>query len=336
MSTNDQINPNLVQAESNLSTKTNEIQPAAQEQSILKFRRVQIIVNPASGQEGLRLPGLNKVLNDLGIEWEMFVMRRGGEAGERAKQAIEAGVDAVVVYGGDGTVLEVASALSGSDVPMVIMPGGTANVLSVELGIPHDQTQAALLLGGAPNAIRALDMAGLIGGKGKDGDLMFFHLGVGIEGAMHANADRDAKDRSGMMAYVLSALRTLTNPITSHYTMTLDGETVEADGINCMITNFGSVGLGGITLSRTIDISDGLLDVIVIQDTNISSLLAAAANAVASGELAQPLLQWQAKEVQITVDPPQPIVVDGELLKVDQVKVQIVPHAVRVVVPAKA
>ncbi|HVU10706.1 MAG TPA: hypothetical protein VHD90_05480, partial [Phototrophicaceae bacterium] len=205
----------------------------------------------------------------------------------------------------------------------------------VELGIPHDQTQAALLLGGVPNAIRALDMADLIGGKGKDGNLLFFHLGIGIEGAMHASADRDAKDRSGMMAYVVSALRTLTNPITSHYTMMLDGQTVEADGINCMITNFGSVGLGGITLSHTIDISDGVLDVIVIQDTNISSLLAAAANAVTSGELAQPLLQWQAKEVSITADPPQPIVVDGELIEIDEIKVRIVPQAVRVVVPAK-
>jgi YegS/Rv2252/BmrU family lipid kinase len=300
-----------------------------------KFKHVYIIVNPASGQEGLSLPGLNKVLNDLDIEWEMFVTRKADDASKYARQAVEAKVDAVVAYGGDGTVLEVASKLSGSGIPLVIIPGGTANVLSVELGIPHDQTQAALLLGGVPNAVRSLDMATLAGGS-ENGDLLFFHLGAGVERMMHEQADRGAKDRSGMMAYVVGALRTLGNPPTAHYHMTLDGQEVEADGINCMVTNFGSVGVPGITLSHAIDVSDGLLDVIVIQNANVSTILSAAANAVASGELAQPLLQWQAREVTITSDPPQPIVVDGELVKVDQIKVKIVPQAVRVVVPASS
>ncbi len=305
----------------------------------LKFKRVHIIVNPASGQHGLNLPALNKVLNDLEIDWEMFVLRRGGEAGERAKQAVDAGVDAVVVYGGDGTVLEVASGLAGSEIPLIILPGGTANVLSVELGIPADQTQAALLLGGAPNKVRVLDMGSLAGAgldEAKDDNLLFFHLGMGIEGAMNENADRGAKDRSGMFAYIVGALKTLSNSPVAHYHLTLDGETVEADGINCMITNFGSVGVPGIKLSNKIDMSDGLLDVIIIQDANVSSLLSAAANAVASGELAQPLLQWQAREVTVVADPMQKIVVDGELIEIDKVSVRVIPHTIHVVVPAAA
>jgi diacylglycerol kinase family enzyme len=113
---------------------------------------------------------------------------RSGEAGERTKLAIEAGVDAIVVYGGDGTILEVASNMAGSNIPLVILPGGTANVLSIELGILWDQNQAALLLGGVPNMIRVLDMGVLVGGKrDKDSqdDLFFFHLGMGLEGEMH-------------------------------------------------------------------------------------------------------------------------------------------------------
>jgi YegS/Rv2252/BmrU family lipid kinase len=311
--------------------------PSVQAPPFLKFQRVHIIVNPASGQNGLNLPELNKVLKDLEIDWEMFVTRKGGEARERAQQAVAAGVDAIVVFGGDGTILEVASSMSGSNIPLVILPGGTANVLSVELGIPRDQTQAALLLGGAPNAIRALDMGALVGARrdgDTNGDLLFFHLGIGLEGTMHEEADREAKDRSGMFAYVLSALKTLSNPTMAHYHLVLDGEVVEADGINCMITNFGSVGVPGITLSHAIDMSDGLLDVVIFQDANISSLLAAAANAVTSGELAQPLLQWQAREVTVTAEPAQKIVVDGELIEVDSVTVRVMPQVVRVVVPA--
>lgn len=309
----------------------------ANEAAITRFRRVHIIVNPASGQTGIDLPALNKLLHDLDIDWEMFVTRRGGEAGERARQALAAGVDAIAVFGGDGTVLEVASAIAGNDTPIVILPGGTANVLSVELGIPADHVQAAQLLGAAPNAIRALDMGALMGahpGGGDSDELLFFHLGIGLEGHMHQEADRDAKDRSGMLAYVVAALRTLSNPTTAHYTLTLDGETVEADGINCMVTNFGSIGVGNIKLSHTIDVSDGLLDIIIFRDANVGSLLSAAANVVASGEMAQPLLQWQARDVEIAVDPPQSVAVDGELVEVESVHVRVVPQAIRVVVPA--
>jgi YegS/Rv2252/BmrU family lipid kinase len=319
---------------------SNDMMPAetpVPERSILKFPRVHIIVNPASGQVRLNLPALNKVLQDLQIDWEMFVTRKGGDAGERARQAITAGVDAIVVYGGDGTLLEVASAISGTGVPMVIIPGGTANVLSVELGIPSDQTQAALLLGGIPNTIRALDMGVLVGASRQDAtstDLSFFHLGMGLEGAMHEKADREEKDRSGMLAYVVAALKTLSNPTTSRYRMNLDGQEVEAEGINCMVTNFGSIGVAGITLSHAIDMSDGLIDVIIFQDANISTLVGAAANAVTTGELAQPLLHWQAREASIIADPPQTIVVDGELVDIDKIIIRVVPQAVNIVVPA--
>jgi len=333
---NSQKNTNVVDQSGQLTDTTDQtgipLETEAQKPSVTKFRHVHIIVNPAAGQTGLNLPALNKVLKELEVDWEMFITRTGGEAYEKAVQAVTAGVDAVVVYGGDGTVLEVASGLSGSSVPLVIIPGGTANVLSVELGIPTDQTQAALLLGGVPNAIRQLDMGAL--SRMNEDDLLFFHLGMGLEGAMHQQADRGAKDRSGIFAYIIAALRTMSSPPLTHYHMILDGVEVEADGINCMITNFGSVGVPGITLSHAIDVSDGLLDVIIIRDTNISSLLAAAANALKSGELAQPLLQWQAREITIVADPPQPMVVDGELIEADSVNVRIVPQAVRIVVPA--
>jgi diacylglycerol kinase (ATP) len=141
-----------------------------------------------------------------------------------------------------------------------------------------------------------------------------------------------------MFAYVIAALKTLSNPTLSHYHLILDGKEVDAEGINCMVTNFGSVGVTGITLSHTIDMSDGLLDVIIFQDANVSSLLSAAASAVTSGELAQaqPLLQWQAREVTIVADPKQAMVVDGELIEMDTVTVRVMPQFVRVVVPRDA
>ena len=124
-------------------------------------------------------------------------------------------------------------------------------MLSRELGIPSDLTEALYLL--SEGAIRSLDM-------GAAGDQLFFHMGIGFEAEMQKRADRRSKERSGTLAYIFSALRELRSPPTALFRLELDGQIVEMEGINCPVTTFGSIGGPGL-LSKTIDVSDGLLDV---------------------------------------------------------------------------
>src|SRR5205807_4848035 len=93
-----------------------------------------------------------------GIDWEVRVTKKQGDACRYAQQAVAAHVDVVAAYGGDGTVMEVASGLLGTDIPLAIFPGGTANVMAVELGIPIDLAQACALVGGAPYDFKKIDM----------------------------------------------------------------------------------------------------------------------------------------------------------------------------------
>ena len=60
----------------------------------------------------------------------------------RAGEALAAGVDRVIVAGGDGTVRAVADGLAGSAVPLGIVPAGTANLLNYNLGLPRDEAGA--------------------------------------------------------------------------------------------------------------------------------------------------------------------------------------------------
>src|SRR5690348_15921530 len=111
----------------------------------MQFNNIHIIVNPAAGREEPILSYLNTGLIISGIRWDVTVTTPYNEAYDIAMRLVGK-TDLIVVYGGDGSVSDVARALYGKQTPMAIIPGGTANVMSKELGIPQDAIEAIDLL----------------------------------------------------------------------------------------------------------------------------------------------------------------------------------------------
>lgn len=294
------------------------------------YKHIHVIVNPAAGQDEPILNVLNSVLQPAEIKWEVFVTNEAGDATRFAKQAVVAGVDAVAVYGGDGTVMEVASGLMGSDMPLAILPGGTANVMSIELGIPGKLADAVALLCDSTHGSRLVDM-GMVGDKP-----FFGHVAIGLEADMHLTADRAMKDRLGFLAYPVAAMQALVDRPVSHYTLKLDDEQVEMDVLDCMVTNVGSTGIMGATLAGNISVSDGLLDVIVIRKPDVASLGELIGSVAGLTDPASVLPHWQVSKVSVTADPPQQVTADGESLGSTPVDISVLPAAVRVIVPASA
>ncbi len=291
------------------------------------YRNVIVIINPASGQDRPMLSIMNRAFHAANIDWDVRITKEAGDARRFAQEAVMAGVDAVGVYGGDGTVMEVANGLQGSDVPLAIFPGGTANVMSVELGIPNDLAEATALVSSADSYVRQVDV-------GKVGDRCFLlRIGVGFEADVMNKTEREAKTRLGTLAYFLTGLQTLGERQVARYKLTLDGQQVEAEGISLMIANSGNMGLPNVTFARNVDVSDGLLDVIVIRNTDVGSLLQVAASAAG---LSDPLQHWQAKHVIVESDPIQQVICDGEPLDPTPIEVTILPQALRVIVPRAA
>src|SRR4051794_31421438 len=68
--------------------------------------------------------------------------QRRGHATELCREASADGYDAVVAFGGDGTVNEAANGLAGSRTPLTCLPGGSNNVWAKILGIPADVVDA--------------------------------------------------------------------------------------------------------------------------------------------------------------------------------------------------
>ncbi len=75
------------------------------------YRRVHVIINPASGGDEPILNVLNDVFRRYDVDWDVSVTHRYGDAAAQARRAVEDGVDLVAGYGGDGTQHEIANAL---------------------------------------------------------------------------------------------------------------------------------------------------------------------------------------------------------------------------------
>jgi YegS/Rv2252/BmrU family lipid kinase len=302
-----------------------------QKEAAGKQRRMHVIVNPAAGLEQPILKALNIACQEAGIDWDVFVTKQAGDARRLAQEAVKSGVDLVGVHGGDGTVMEVASGLIGSDLPLAIIPGGTANVIAAELSIPRDISAATALAVNQPASVRQVDM-------GQVNDHYFvLRASAGFEADMVEGAQRELKDRYGVLAYAISAFQALDDLRIARYQLVLDGETVETEGLTCIVANSGAMGTNPpFNLAANIRVDDGLLDVLVVRKADLPSLISLAAAVVGGGENQDVMQHWQAREVTVQSDPPLNIQVDGEMLGQTPVTARVLPAAVNVIVPVPA
>lgn len=293
----------------------------------MSSRRVHVIVNPASGQPKPILHTLNAVFGKHGVEWDVFITKAYGDAQRFTKAAVAAGVDAVAVFGGDGTVMEVAKAVSNTPVPMAILPGGTANLLSVELGIPKDLEQATTIAAQPDSPVRAVDM-------GKIGDDYFIlRIGLGFPALKVKYADRKLKNRFGILAYSIAGMKAIKDTQKVQYSLNLDGQPYEVVGLACVIDNAGNMGVQSVTHSKQVSVDDGLLDVLIVRDSALIALLTTGAMSDQPRE--QLFYHWQARQISVDANPVQPIQVDGEIGWQTPVAINVIPGAVRVLVPEK-
>lgn len=283
----------------------------------------QIIINPASGRDRPILNILNSVFGKE-VDWDVNITHNSGDARRLAQQAVVNGADVVAVYGGDGTVMEVASALAGGKTPLAILPGGTGNGASRMLGIPSDLQQAAALI--RPNfTSRAVDLGRL------NDHTFILRAHIGFFAQVGTGTLRITKDRYGKLAYMLSGLQHLSSLRPTHYHLTLDSEVVEVDAILAVVVNMSAVAFGNQPIVENVSPFDGLLDVMLLTRTDIIALAEAASSAFLGGRT--PLLHWQVRSAEIRSDPPQPISVDGEMIEQTHAKISVWPQAVNVILP---
>lgn len=302
----------------------------------VRANAITLILNPASGVNRAALEAISAYLDGLpDVQYTTHTTENQGDATRFAREGAAAGTHLVVGYGGDGTMMEIAEGLRGTNVPFGILPGGTANVMAVELGIPGDLTGALDLIFKNPHHLREVDMGSI------DQQPFLLRAGIGYEAEVSATAERAAKKARGRLAYFENALNRLRKLRPVRYVITVDGETHIARGITCMICNSSNIGLPNLRLTHQTDVSDGLLDVIVINSIRPGSILRVIwsilrsllpVQARSNGQAV--IDHWQGKNITVGINHRQVIAYDGEFLKrAKRVSATIVPGAVCIIVP---
>lgn len=300
---------------------------------------VVVIVNPAPSRRIPLLAILNQAFREAGISWDISITHGPGDGSRLAREAVESGAEVIAVYGGDGTVMEVASGLLGKDVPLLILGGGTGNLVASDLRLPTQLERSCELICGERYRTKHID----VGMMGKRPFLL--RIGCGIEVGVVEEATRELKDQFGKWAYVFAGIKMLQETPEADYRIVTDGkEPYEATGVACVVANAGTVGVGRLTLSPSVDLHDGKLDVFLLRKANIEGIVQLARKMMGlerlrRSEEEQPVLDasqlithWSVKSVTIETDPVLPIQVDGDVVASTPQSIHCVPRGLQVVV----
>jgi diacylglycerol kinase (ATP) len=293
----------------------------------VKLKHIHFIVNPASGKQEPVLSYINSAMAEAKLEWDISVTKKDLGAGDIARELIGK-TDLVAVYGGDGCVTAVASALHGTVLPMAIIPGGTANVMAKELGIPLETVDALALLAHDKHQLMAVDM-GVVNGMP-----FLLRVNLGIMADMVTQADRGLKESIGQLAYGVTAVKAVTQAQSVNYELEIDGEEITAAGVSLTVTNSGNMGIGDFALQPGISITDGLLDVILMKDNSLVSVFKLAGSALLQQET-EALQHWKAKKIKISMPQEQSFICDDTEHTSRKLDVEIVPGSIQMLVPAK-
>lgn len=145
-------------------------------------------------------------------------------ATELAREAVDREFDAVLAFGGDGTVNEIAQSLAGSDVALGLLPGGSTNVMARSLGIPRSPVEAAAFVAARlrSGSVRRINL-------GRINERFFlFSAGMGLDAEVVRRAENDpeGKRRRGPWLFLSTALEVAV----SDYLGAEPAMTVEAGG----------------------------------------------------------------------------------------------------------
>jgi YegS/Rv2252/BmrU family lipid kinase len=290
-------------------------------------RRLALIVNPVAGggRPARSLPRVQAELRARGFEQRFEYTKSLAHARDLALEAA-AGGEVAVAFGGDGLISAVAGALRHTDGVVGILPGGRGNDLCRVLGIPLKPVAACGVL--ATGVQRRVDL-GEAGGRAFAGI-----ASCGFDSVVNQIANETTVVR-GSPVYALALLRALPGWRAAGFEVGIDGDPPrQFTGYSVAAANSRQFG-GGMRLAPDASLTDGLLDVVIIEDMTKLRFLRLTPTVFSGRHLRyREVSVLRGREVHISATEPFTLYADGEAIAELPVTVRVLPAAVRMIVPA--
>lgn len=294
-------------------------------------RSACLIFNPASGQgdpdQDLRLIE-QFLVPSISLDVRLTTEEIG--AGQLAQEALEQGFKMIIASGGDGTLSAAAGALIETDIPLGIIPRGTANAFASALGIPDTIEEACQVI--VLGTKRVIDVARC------NSQPMILLAGVGFESETIQGADRESKDRLGILAYLLSGVEQLTRLQFFEAEIETEEKIIKVSAAAITIANAAPSTSFLAQGPERVIFDDGLLDITIIAPANIVDAVAASYHLLQTSSRNQAVERddigyFRARQVRITTQPEQQVVLDGEIIGTTPIEIESIAQGLTIFVP---
>lgn len=232
--------------------------------SNVKKRKIMYLVNPASGvvKKSPLLFFVKTVTEKEGITYEVAETNAAGNYLLLKERLTEEAFTDVVIIGGDGSIRQVIGALR--DVPQLrfgIIPSGSGNGLARAAGIPSKAVQALhLLFTGTP--------------KYTDAFMINNHFSCMLSGiGFDAKVAHDFAEKAtrGLLTYTQQSLLNYFKAHPYQFEIVLDDFSFFTEAYFISIANSNQFG-NNITIAPQASLTDGLLDIVIVQKMNKARL----------------------------------------------------------------
>ncbi|MDW0108841.1 diacylglycerol/lipid kinase family protein [Sporosarcina aquimarina] len=275
---------------------------------MLTFKKGLLIYNDQAGDDDVEaklaaiVPALGKAVKEL------IILRPDSEDETREICENVSGFELVVIMGGDGTVHQCIDVVSRLDErPLIaILPGGTSNDFTRTLGISQNLKQAVDEL--VNGKVMAVDV-------GKEGNQHFINFwGIGLVAQTSENVDEGQKKSFGPLSYMASTIRTVREAESFSYQISANGQELTGEAVAIFVLNGSSLATTPIPING-ISPTDGLLDLLVVKNSNLATLreLLALRKPKTVNEQLDMLEYVQANEFWINAPDQRQVDMDGEI-----------------------
>jgi diacylglycerol kinase family enzyme len=285
------------------------------------------IVNPKAGQRhggAGDLDAVTRVLANAGFDLDVRECALPAPTAEDlARGAVEAGYEAVIAAGGDGTTQAVAHQLLGTDVVLGILPFGSFMNIAKGLGIPLDGPEAARVIA-ARHVVRA-DVGEV------HGEAFFETAGIGLDAELFGAAR--AVERGRWRRALTRVWRWARQGSHRLKIVTPEGER-SVRAYQALVVN-SPYYHWSFPVAPGSDMRDGLLDVVLFPRMGRRALLRSMLSLWREGRHDEPPIVLSTTEATVSADARLPIHADGRLVGTLPATFKVRPGALAVYAPER-